>query len=122
MKNLDNKYYRAMPFAVENFIKKNKESLKPQEIKILSTGYIPERFKNDIDLEVKNINVNDKELTDSELISFDTWYKLHPEKIAGKMTEQQSSIFPVKCVGKIEDIEKIINISFIQLTELKLIK
>ncbi len=46
-------------------------------------------------------------LTQLELMTFGTWYYLHPEKVAGKVVPQTSFQMPIKVVGTTKDFNEV---------------
>jgi hypothetical protein len=52
---------------------------------------------------------DDNPLTFTEQCSFNTWFKLHPEKVAGEEKLTTSLHFPVTIKGNRQDVEKLFN-------------
>jgi hypothetical protein len=91
----------------------------PGSKRFLRSGAIPGDCKEDFKRLKKQAlqGLSDKQgseikpLTFVELCSFNTWFEIHPEKIAGKEVLMTSKAFPVSIKGTKEDIVKTINMT-----------
>lgn len=98
----DNAYYRARIAA----IRRRTSTQDVQVQKWLGCGYIPERLREDFNIFIKQELRNDNsQLTFTELMTYNTWYELHPEKVAGTMVGSSSFYFPVIVKGSKNDVE-----------------
>lgn len=98
----DNAYYRARIAA----IRRRTSTQDVQVQKWLGCGYIPERLREDFNIFIKQELRNDNSpLTFTELMTYNTWYELHPEKVAGTMVGSSSFYFPVLIKGTKKDVE-----------------
>ena len=98
----DNAYYRARIAA----IRRRTSTQDVQVQKWLGCGYIPERLREDFNIFIKQELRNDNSpLTFTELMTYNTWYELHPEKVAGTMVGSSSFYFPVIVKGSKKDVE-----------------
>jgi hypothetical protein len=55
-------------------------------------------------------NFDNSPLNFVELTQFNTWFKLHPEKVAGTEKLTTSLHFPVTIKGKREDVERVLKV------------
>jgi hypothetical protein len=114
-------YYRA---RLDTFLYFIKEELpghpqfdtgkKNSPLELLKQGFVrpdlKERFESRIESFSKlGIKVSDAPLSFTELCSFNTWFAIHPEKVAGVESVTTSINFPVTIKGTREDIEKVIS-------------
>jgi len=107
----DATYYKARMDAIIELIKaipvsdeKNNDGV------LLRNGLIPEKMQSEFDkaltehrqawLQVKN----KQPLSFTELCSFNTWFAMHPEKVAGVEYVTTSREFPIMVKGTKEDI------------------
>lgn len=114
-------YYRARLDTFRHFIKEElpghleyDTGKKNSPLELLKQGYvhtdIQKRFESRARSFTKlGINVSDAPLTFTELCSFNTWFAMHPEKVAGKEIVTTSINFPITIKGTKEDIERAIN-------------
>lgn len=115
-------YYRARLDTFLHFIKKElpehpqfDTGKKNSPLELLKQGFVhsdlKERFESRIESFSKlGIKVSNDPLSFTELCSFNTWFDLHPEKVAGIESVTTSINFPVTIKGTKEDIEKVISI------------
>ena len=113
-------YYRARLDTFRHFIKEElpghseyDTGKKNSPLELLKQGYvhpnIKERFESRAESFSKlGIKVTDTPLTFTELCSFNTWFAMHPEKVAGKEKVTTSINFPITIKGTKEDIEQAI--------------
>jgi len=102
-------YYRARISAFRYFISQggeSKERNSPNEL--LKYGVIhpdiADEFEKYLTRLVAEYTFSDLPLTFTELCSFNTWFAMHPEKIAGKELLTTSREFPITIKGTKEDI------------------
>lgn len=79
-------------------------------ITLLRNGVFPEGIDQD---EVQLLVAMDQEfskkpLTTTELLTFNTFFEIHPEKVAGQQVLTSSRDFPLTVSGTREDVEKAI--------------
>jgi hypothetical protein len=100
---IDSKYYRARLMLLANYVSNADEADKV----LLRNGYIPEtvsdKFYSDLKTEIKNLD-NAQPLSFEEITSYDTWFNIYPEKVAGKVYTTTSLEFPLQIKGSKEDI------------------
>ena len=100
----DNAYYRARIAAIQKLQDSN-----PSIKKFLQNGFVPADRKNSFEKFIEDYIVNhvdNSPLTFTELMTYNTWYEQHPEKVAGTMVESSSFYFPVLVKGTKKDVEK----------------
>ncbi len=98
-------YYRARISAILSVLAKNagrKDKHSPEEL--LKYGYIHEDLQKPIDEYISKTEVSNIPLTFVELTSFNTWFAMHPEKIAGRELLTTSREFPITIKGTKEEI------------------
>jgi len=86
---------------------------KNSPLELLKQGFVhpdlKERFESRIESFQKlGIKVSDTPLSFTELCSFNTWFAIHPEKVAGTELVTTSINFPITIKGTKEDIERTI--------------
>ena len=86
---------------------------KNSPLELLKQGFVhpdlKERFESRIESFSKlGIKVSDAPLSFTELCSFNTWFAIHPEKVAGTELVTTSINFPITIKGTKEDIENTI--------------
>jgi hypothetical protein len=81
----------------------------------IRSGYWPDTVKIEgttleryIDTLVDQGNYSDSLMTDIELATYDTFFKMHPEKIAGKVEMTSSLAFPLATKGTTQDAIKVV--------------
>ncbi len=88
-------YYRARLDAIEKAIRQADDD---KQLSLLRNGYMP-------DLSIHDYSQFDNHpLSFLELTRWDTWFAMHPEKIAGETVISSSRSFPLKVKGTKEDI------------------
>ena len=102
-------YYRARISAIGELIKGLSVSDEKNTV-LLRNGLIPVNMLPDFDkvlgqhlqalLQVKN----QQPLSFTEICSFNTWFAIHPEKVAGVEIVTTSREFPIMIMGTKEDI------------------
>jgi hypothetical protein len=114
-------YYRARLDTIQHFIKDElpghsefDTGKKNSPLELLKHGFvhptIKERFKSRLESFPKfGIKFSNAPLTFTEVCSFDTWFAMHPEKVAGTETVTTSINFPLTIKGNQEDIERAIS-------------
>ena len=114
-------YYRARLDTFRHFINEelpghtvHDTGQKNSPLELLKQGFvhpdIKERFESRIGSYLKlGIKVSDAPLSFVEKCSFNTWFAMHPEKVAGKELVTTSINFPITIKGTKEDIETTIN-------------
>jgi hypothetical protein len=107
MRATDNQQYRARLYAIEKLI-----GMYPDHARILRNGLVPKECKYDFEIleneafrDMFNRKIdNSIPLSFVELCSFNTWFAIHPEKVAGEEIITTSVHFPVSIKGTKEDI------------------
>jgi len=114
-------YYRARLDTFRHFIKDElpghaqyDTGKKNSPLELLKQGFIhpdlKERFESRAESFAKlGIKVSEAPLTFAELCSFNTWFAIHPEKVAGTEAVTTSINFPITIKGTKEDIERTIS-------------
>lgn len=109
-------YYRARLDTFRHFIKEElpghplfDTGQKNSPLELLKQGFvhpdIRERFESRLESFSKlGIKVSDSPLSFTELSSFNTWFAIYPEKVAGEETITTSRDFPVTVRGTKEDV------------------
>lgn len=109
----DATYWRARLDAIEQIILEEKggdRSEKNNNSVLLRNGIVPDVLKPRYEKALKeNRNAwlqsdNKKPLSFSEITRFNTWFLIHPEKIAGKEIITTSREFPISVKGSETDI------------------
>jgi hypothetical protein len=101
--NVHPAYYRARLTVLYKLIAEANED----SISLLRNGVLPTHYSNsDFEAQIKNAmpDESDSELTFTELCSLNTWFAIHPEKIAGIEIITTSRSFPVKIKGTKQEI------------------
>ena len=99
------KYYRARISAILQVLSDNKgrkEKTSPEEF--LKYGYVHEDLQHEINDYIEQSEESNVPLSFTEKISFNTWFAMHPEKIAGQELLTTSREFPITIKGTKEDI------------------
>jgi hypothetical protein len=111
-------YYRARLDTFRHFIHEElpghpvyDTGQKNSPLELLKQGFvhpgIKERFESRIESFLKSgMKVPDAPLSFTELCSFNTWFAMHPEKVAGTELVTTSINFPLTIKGTTEDIER----------------
>ncbi len=78
---------------------------------VVKKGFIPEEYQEEFEtlMQSKIGDSNDSPLTLQEQLSYANYFAMHPEKICGLMEVSSSGAFPVKVIGKRQDVERVIN-------------
>jgi len=107
------KYFRARISAIHHFISQSseiKEKNSPHEL--LKYGVIHPSISNEFEKQVSktitDYTFSELPLTFTEKTSFNTWFAMHPEKIAGEEIITTSREFPISIKGTKEDIIRVI--------------
>lgn len=79
----------------------------PREL--LKNGYVHDSLKDRLNALMSEQTMPDHPLTFTELTTWNTWFELHPEKVAGDEEVTTSFHFPIQVKAKKEDIIKIID-------------
>lgn len=99
------KYYRARISAILHVLSDNrgrKEKTSPEEL--LKYGYVHEDIQHEINDYIEQSDESNSPLSFTEKTSFNTWFAMHPEKIAGQELLTTSREFPITIKGTKEDI------------------
>ena len=98
----DNAYYRARIQSLRDYAE-----LSAGKKKFYQNGLVPksERANFDKYVDKHTIEYDNSPLTFTELMTYNTWYEQHPEKVAGTMVESSSFYFPVLVKGNKSDVE-----------------
>jgi hypothetical protein len=106
-------YYRARISAFHYFISnggESKERNSPNEL--LKYGVIhpdiADEFEKYLTKLCAEYTFSELPLTFTELCSFNTWFAMHPEKIAGKEIITTSREFPIGIKGTKEDVIRVV--------------
>jgi len=106
-------YYRARISAFRYFISQggeSKERNSPNEL--LKSGVIhpdiADEFEKYLTKLFAEYTFSELPLTFTELCSFNTWFAMHPEKIAGKEIITTSREFPIGIKGTKEDVIRVV--------------
>jgi len=102
-------YYRARLEVFNQLISEevqsnlSKDSL---DLRVLRNGVLPGRLRGEYEklIKYKIDGQDDKRLSFEEITRFNTWFEIHPEKIAGTEVITSSIEFPIMIKGKEEDI------------------
>jgi hypothetical protein len=102
-------YYRARLEAFNQLINEEVQSNPSKDsldLRLLRNGVIPGKMKSDFKKLIKEkiVNQENSKLRFDEITRFNTWFEIHPEKIAGKEVITSSIEFPLKIKGTQEDI------------------
>ena len=105
------KYYRARLIVIEELLSTVNVIHDDRERKILQNGVFPERFNESklINQKLKQQSFSNTKLSFEELTRFNTWFAMHPEKIAGVEKFTSSREFPITIKGSMLDIQNTIN-------------
>ncbi len=121
MNELNPSYYRARLDTFRYFIKDQlpghpefDTGKKNSPLELLKHGFvhsaIKERFESRLESFPRlGIKLSNAPLTFTEACSFNTWFAMHPEKVAGTETVTTSINFPITIKGNQEDIERVIS-------------
>jgi len=105
------KYYRARIALIKRLMAKM-DSDDPARV-LLRNGVFPD-FIDEINL-IKELiydeNFSNSPLTFEEITSFNTWFNIHPEKVAGKEIITSSREFPITIKGTKDEIISILKAS-----------
>lgn len=108
---MDTAYYRARINAIGELLKKLPDSdEKNNERVLLRNGFIPEKLQPEYhQLSTRHHQDlvrtgNQPPLSFVEICSFNTWFAIHPEKVAGEEMVTNSREFPIMIKGTREDI------------------
>ena len=109
-------YFRARNAAFWQFIKHSDGNTdKNSPFELLKYGVVHTNIDNRFRIHVKNIlkteDFSNAPLSFTEICSFNTWFAMHPEKIAGTEYITTSREFPIGIRGSKEDIIKTISIT-----------
>ncbi|HPE55594.1 MAG TPA: hypothetical protein P5514_12460 [Bacteroidales bacterium] len=102
-------YYRARIAAFEQIIKEEKGGNRDDKNNysvILRNGVMPAGFEKRINnvIQENQKNASNANLSFEEVTRFNTWFELHPEKVAGLEYVTTSREFPIMIKGTEEDI------------------
>lgn len=101
---IDNRYLRSRISVIDYMIYENSDD---NNKRLFQNGFIPDCLREEFEMRVNQYMSDDSsDLSFTELATYNTWYTLHPEKVAGIMVENKSLMFPIKVVGEKEDVLK----------------
>lgn len=82
-----------------------------QQIALVRNGVFPEGFDADemLRLVEKKQSFSNEPLSTTELMTFNTCFDIHPNKICGQEVTASSRDFPVTIAGNREDVERAID-------------
>ena len=105
-------YIRARLAAIEgliNSIPPNKDSENNDRV-VLRNGVFPKRIneKAQIKGQLAKQGFSDTPLNFQELTRFNSWFALHPEKVAGREIISTSREFPITIKGTKDDILRVL--------------
>jgi len=111
-------YYRARLKVFKQLIREEVEgnpSNDSLDLRVLRNGVLPGRSQNKFESLISNYikGQSSNELRFEEITRFNTWFEIHPEKIAGTEVITSSVEFPIKIKGTEEDIIQIVSPSII---------
>jgi hypothetical protein len=102
-------YYRARLEVFKQLISEEVQSNPSKDsldLRVLRNGVLPGRLRGEYEKLIKNKigGQDDKKLRFEEITRFNTWFDIHPEKIAGTEVITSSIEFPIKIKGTEEEI------------------
>ncbi len=111
-------YYRARLEVYKQLIKEEvgaNPSNDSIELRILRNGVLPTKLAVSYDklIDKYHKQQSEKKLTFDEITRFNTWFEIHPEKIAGTEVITSSREFPIMIKGSVEDIIQTITPSIV---------
>ena len=110
-------YYRARLDTFRHFIKEElpghsqyDTGKKNSPLELLKQGFVHPDLKERFESRTESfsrlgLKISDAPLTFTELCSFNTWFAMHPEKVAGTEAITTSINFPITIKGTKEEIE-----------------
>lgn len=108
-------YYRARISAIEELIQSidADRDEKNNDRTIFRYGVFPDGYDEEtiVSQKMKSQHFSDSALSFEEFSKFNTWFAMHPEKVAGIQHITASREFPISIKGTKEDILKTIKIS-----------
>ena len=111
MENRSPAYFRARLALIERLMRENPDTGDKNNVFILlRNGVIPQKALSGkteeaaVKEQMARGNYSNAPLSFSELCRWDTWFALHPEKVAGTQRVTTSFEFPVTIKGTKEDI------------------
>lgn len=105
---INNGYLKARMEVIQTLMAGEESTEKSNDKVLLRNGVFPTNL-NEQELvlaELKRKNYSDSPLSFRELSSYNNWFVLHPEKMAGKEIITSSRTFPLSIKGTKEDILK----------------
>ncbi|MFN8208082.1 MAG: hypothetical protein U0T82_11830 [Bacteroidales bacterium] len=114
-------YYRAQLDTFRHFLEKelpghprHDTGKRNSPLELLKNGFVHPDIKERFDSRVESYNrsgirLSDEPLSFAELCSFNTWFAMHPEKVAGEEVITTSLQFPIMIKGTREDIVRTIS-------------
>ena len=111
-------YYKARLEVYKQLIKEEvgaNPSNDSIELRILRNGVLPIKLAHSYDklIDKYSKEQSEKKLTFDEITRFNTWFEIHPEKIAGIEVITSSREFPITIKGSVEDIIQTITPSIV---------
>lgn len=105
------KYYRARLVVIEELLSNVKLVNDDKERKILQNGVFPKRLNESklVQQKLKQQSFSNSKLSFEELTRFNTWFAMHPEKLAGVEKITSSREFPITIKGTKADILNTVN-------------
>ena len=102
-------YYRARLEVFKQLISEEVQSNPSKDsldLRVLRNGVLPGRLRGDCETLIKKkIDIlEDIKLRFDEITRFNTWFEIHPKKIAGTEVITSSIEFPIKIKGTEDDI------------------
>lgn len=110
-------YWRSRLDAIQEIIAEEKggdRTVKNNHSVLLRNGVVPEKLKSRYESALKKHQKawleypKEQALSFSEITRYNTWFQLHPEKVAGKERITTSRHFPISIKGSKEDILSVI--------------
>jgi hypothetical protein len=109
-------YFRARIAVIEHLIREvtkitqENDKARELEIRLLQNGFFPRGFyePNLVIIMRQTRQFEDTPLKFSELTRYDTWFAMHPEKVAGNTVITTSRAFPLEVVGNENDVKETI--------------
>lgn len=111
MKATTEQYARARIAAINDLMQIDHEDNGGDCLRLLKSGFVPERYIEQLNklIEQRVDEQSKSPLEDIEKTSSNTWFAIHPEKVAGVMEQTSSLMFPLRCNGTRSQIVDMFN-------------
>ena len=97
LRHMYSKYMKENDEKGRRYLRMGTDLYKPDELELYTATFAK--------------NFDNSPLSFVELTQFNTWFKLHPEKVAGTEKLTTSLHFPVTIKGKREDVERVLSVA-----------